>query len=167
MTVLDRLNGLPRAAAIEELLQVCHSARWAAAVADARPYAEVSSVQLVADDVWQRLDAADWLEALAGHPRIGERGGSSPELSRREQAGMIDADAEIVAAIAAGNREYEHRFGHVFLICAAGRSPQEILTNLRSRLGNDPETELRIAADQHRRITRLRLETALSSQSMT
>lgn len=157
MTTLDRFNVLPQAEAVEELLTVCHSARWATAVADGRPFADVPSVQRVADDVWQSLDPSDWLEALAGHPRIGERGGSSQTSSEREQAGMADADAEVRAALAEGNRDYEQRFSHVFLISAAGRGPEDILANLRSRLGNDATTELRVAADEHRRITRLRL----------
>jgi OHCU decarboxylase len=156
------LNSLSRAGAVEALLIVCHSRRWADAVADARPFADVASAQRVADDTWLALDPADWRIALRGHPRIGEQGGSSKDFSRQEQAGMSAADADIRAAIEAANCEYERRFSHVFLISAAGRTPQQILDNLRSRLGNDAQTELRVAAEQHRRITRLRLAKLLA-----
>jgi OHCU decarboxylase len=78
-----------------------------------------------------------------------------------EQAGVSRADADVQAALVAGNREYEDRFGHIFLISAANRSAEEILANLRSRLDNDPDTEVKLAAEQHRRITRLRLERLL------
>ena len=131
-------------------------------MADGRPYPDVESVQRSADEVCRRMDPADWREALDGHPRIGEQGGMSAGFSRQEQAGMSGASEEVRAAIAAGNRDYEDRFGHVFLISAAGRTPEEILHALRLRLGNDPDAELRIAAEEHRRITRLRLAKLLA-----
>ena len=113
---------------------------------------------------WSRREqagvgAADWLEAFKAHPRIGEggSGGRSADWSRQEQAGVGGA-AEVRERLAAGNAEYERRFGHVFLISAAGRDAAEILDALQARLGNDPGTELRVAAGEHRRITRLRLE---------
>jgi OHCU decarboxylase len=152
------LNGLPEKAAVAELLAVCHSRRWAARVAAGRPYADVATLQKAADEVWTELDPADWLEALEAHPRIGERGGSSENWSEQEQAGVGGAEEEVRQAIDRGNAEYEERFGHVFLISAEGRSAGEILANLRARLGNDPDTELRAAAEEHRRITRLRIE---------
>lgn len=156
---LSDFNGRPPAAAVEQLLTVCHSARWARAIVDSRPYPDLPALQSAAESVWQQqMEPADWREALDGHPRIGESGGSSAAFSRQEQAGMSGADDALRAAIADGNEVYERRFGHVFLIAAAGRSPAEILANLRSRLGNDPEEELRVAADEHRRITTLRLQ---------
>jgi OHCU decarboxylase len=130
-------------------------------MADSRPFADKDQLQRTADEVWLGLGPDDWLEALAGHPRIGERPGAAQEHSRREQAGMDQATDTTRAAIAAGNRQYEERFGHIFLIAAAGRSSQEILGELTRRLGNGPEEELRVAADEHRRITRLRLERML------
>jgi OHCU decarboxylase len=155
-------NRLGRPVAVSALLTACHSQRWAEAVADARPYADLDSLQRTADEVWLRLDPTDWREALDGHPRIGEQGGTSADFSRQEQAGMSGATDEVRAAIVAGNRSYEDRFGHVFLISAAGRTPTEILNALRCRLDNDPDTELRTAAEEHRRITRLRLAKLLA-----
>jgi OHCU decarboxylase len=107
--------------------------------------------------VWLGLGPEDWLEAFAAHPRIGEAGGASADWSRQEQAG-VGGDTDVQERLARGNADYEARFGHVFLISAAGRDAPEILAALTERLGNDPATELRVAAEEHRRITRLRLE---------
>ena len=174
MSGLDRWNELPEEEAAAELLAVCHSRRWAEAVAAGRPYADLAALQAAADEVWTGLDPDDWLEAFAAHPRIGEggsggppgwspgksggSGGRSAEWSRQEQSGVGGASQDVQEALARGNAEYEERFGHVFLIAAAGRSAGEVLAELQARLGNDPATELRVAAGEHRRITRLRLE---------
>ena len=158
---LGWFNGLPDDQAVEELLAVCHSRRWAARVAAGRPYPDLATLQRTADEVWAALEPGDWLEAFAAHPRIGERGGASAAWSSKEQAGVGAAGQDVRAAIASGNAEYERRFDHVFLISAEGRGAEEILANLRARLGNDPDTELRVAAGEHRRITRLRLERLL------
>jgi len=104
----------------------------------------------------------DWMAALAAHPRIGEKGGHAPESSEREQGGVHSAAAETVAALADGNRRYEERFSHVFLISAAGRTADEILAALRERLRNDPATEVAVAASELRKIARLRLERMLT-----
>jgi OHCU decarboxylase len=151
-------NELTDQAAADALLRVCHSRRWARQVALQRPYASVQHLQAVADEVWMRLTPDDWREALDAHPRIGERGGASAEWSVQEQSAAGTADDEVRDAIARGNRTYEERFGHVFLISAQGRSTEEILANFRDRLGNDPAAEVRVAAEEHRRITRLRIE---------
>ena len=158
MDGLERFNELPEAGAVAELLAVCHSGRWAERVAAGRPYADLAALQARADEVWMALGPDDWREAFKAHPRIGESGGGSEEWSRQEQAGVGGAGADVRERLAAGNAEYERRFGHVFLISAAGRDAGELLAALQDRLGNDPETELRVAAGEHRRITRLRLE---------
>ncbi len=158
MRGLDRFNRLSDEEAAGELLAVCHSRRWAKEVAAGRPYPDVAALQRAADEVWLGLSPEDWREAFEAHPRIGEGGGASADWSRQEQAGVGDADQDTQAAIARGNAAYEARFGHVFLISAAGRDASEILAALTERLGNDPDTELRVAAEEHRRITRLRLE---------
>ena len=158
---LGWFNDLPDDQAVDELLAVCHSRRWATRVAARRPYPDLAALQRTADEVWTGLEPGDWLEAFAAHPRIGERGGGSANWSGKEQAGVGPAGQDVQAAIASGNAAYEQRFGHVFLISAEGRGAEEILANLRARLGNGPDTELRVAADEHRRINRLRLERLL------
>ena len=157
LSPLDRFNQLSDEEAAAELLAVCHSRRWAKEVAAGRPYADLAALQRAADEVWLGLGPEDWLEAFAAHPRIGEAGGASADWSRREQAGVGGA-TDVQERLARGNADYEARFGHVFLISAAGRDAPEILAALTERLGNDPATELRVAAEEHRRITRLRLE---------
>ena len=157
LSPLDRFNQLSDEEAAAELLAVCHSRRWAKEVAAGRPYADLDALEAAADEVWLGLGPEDWLEAFAAHPRIGEGGGVSADWSRQEQAGLGGA-SDVRERLARGNAEYEARFGHVFLISAAGRDADEILAALTERLGNDPATELRVAAEEHRRITRLRLE---------
>jgi 2-oxo-4-hydroxy-4-carboxy-5-ureidoimidazoline decarboxylase len=133
-------------------------------MAAGRPYADADALLGESDRAVRALGRDDLAEALAGHPRIGERAaGFSTEAawSRQEQAGAGDAGAETQAALQAGNRTYEERFGHVFLISASGRSAEEMLAALRDRLGNDPDTEWGVVAEELRKINRLRLERLL------
>jgi allantoicase len=140
----------------ERVLACCGSRAWASRLRAARPFATFDALLQTADDVWAGLPADDLREAFAAHPRIGERSGSA--WARGEQAGAAGASEEIVRALEAGNREYEERFGHVFVINATGKSAEEMLEALRERLGNDPDAELTEAAEQQRQITRIRLE---------
>lgn len=156
---LDGLNRLPAAEAVAALLACCASRRWAATVAAGRPYPTPEALYDGAERAWWSLDEADWHEAFAAHPRIGER--PADASARREQAGISGAPAETLAALGSGNRFYEERFARIFLICASGRTADEMLASLQERLGNDPETELRTAAREQAKITRLRLERLL------
>ncbi len=139
----------------------CASSRWAREVAQARPYRDLDDLLDAADAAWWKLAPADWLKAFAAHPRIGDKGGHQPESSDREQKGVMAAESETREAIAEANRSYEARFGHVFLISAAGKSSADVLAALRGRMGNEPKMELRVAAGEQARITRLRLERML------
>jgi OHCU decarboxylase len=112
-----------------------------------------------ADDVWWSLEGGDWLEAFAAHPRIGERAAG---WAGEEQSGVRGADDEVLGRLNSLNHDYERKFGHVFLIFATGKSAAEILAELERRLANDPATELRIAAGEQAKITRLRLQKALA-----
>lgn len=141
----------------ERLFSCFASRKWAQLVAEEWPYPDLESLLGAADRAWAQLEPSDWAEALAGHPRIGERGGSSPAASEREQSGVRVAAGRTLDALAAENRLYEARFGHVFLIAAAGKSAEEIIDALRERMENDPVTEARVAAEEHRKIARLRL----------
>jgi 2-oxo-4-hydroxy-4-carboxy-5-ureidoimidazoline decarboxylase len=133
----------------EDLLFAClASRRWARAVAaGAAP-----------DAAMDELSDAEWLQAMKAHPRIGERGGDDPAASAREQRRALEASPETLAELAAENRRYEERFGHVFLIFASGRSGNEILSELRRRMSNDPQTELQEAKRELRKIALLRVE---------
>lgn len=158
---LPSFNALPHDAAAEELFACCSSRRWAAAVAGLRPYRDLDHLLAEADEAWRALDEDTWLEAIEAHPRIGERAagdGAHARWSAAEQADAQSAEQAVRDAIARLNVAYEERFEHVFLISAAGRRGEEILAELRRRLRNDPATELRIAAEEQAKITRLRLE---------
>jgi 2-oxo-4-hydroxy-4-carboxy-5-ureidoimidazoline decarboxylase len=154
-------NALPVAAAERELRACNAAARFAREVAAGRPYPDEAAVADTARRVSESLDWAEVGEALAAHPRIGERAaGDSAEAasSRREQASVGDATAAVRAELAAGNRAYEERFGHVFLIRAAGRTPEEMLAELRRRLRQDPAAERAEVTRQLAEITRLRVQ---------
>lgn len=127
-------------------------------MADGRPYPDPGALLAAAERAWSELEPADWDEALAGHPRIGERGGTSPAASEREQRGMRSAPVSTLDQLAEENRLYEARFGHVFLIAAAGKDAEEILAALRERMSNDPVTEALVAVAEHRKIARQRLQ---------
>ncbi len=152
----ERLNALGEDAARAALARCCAARRWVSAMLAARPFASDAALFDVADRVWWGLGREDWLEAFAGHPRIGEQ--ADDAWAQREQAGVSGAAQATRAALAEGNGTYERRFGHVFLICATGKSGDDMLRALQARLANDPATELRIAAAEQAKITRLRLE---------
>jgi allantoicase len=138
-----------------ELRKVCASARWIEAMAAARPFASWDEMLGAANRIWFALDASDWLEAFAGHPRIGEK---KPGWSAQEQSGTAAASAETMHALAEGNRAYEEKFGFVYLVCATGRGAEDMLANLHDRIRNDRDTELRNAANEQSKIIALRLE---------
>jgi allantoicase len=158
------LNSVPAAQAGQLLASCCASRAWVERMAAGRPYADLDALLEASDRAIRELGRDDLAEALSGHPRIGQRAaGASTEAtwSRQEQASVADADAEVRAALVEGNRAYEQRFGHVFLVRASGRSARELLAALRQRLGNDPDTEWGVVAEELGEITRLRLERLL------
>jgi len=146
---------------VRPLLTTCLAVpRWVDAVLAGRPYADVEAL-LTASDAATPLLPAEIHEAMAAHPRIGEKtagSGTGASWSRSEQSGVDGSTAE---KFQAANVEYEQRFGHVFLVCASGRSGEELLANLRDRLGNDPRDELVIAGQELAKIAKLRLEKAV------
>ncbi|MDQ3804587.1 MAG: 2-oxo-4-hydroxy-4-carboxy-5-ureidoimidazoline decarboxylase [Acidobacteriota bacterium] len=164
---LTRLNSLPPREARAELLKCCGSSRWAEGVAARRPFRNIDELLEAADRVWWELTPEDWLEAFRGHPKIGGRGAAAEvseearRWSEREQSGARDASAEVAAALAEGNRAYEEKFGFIFIVCAAGKSAAEMLSLLDARLNNERDAELRLAAEEQRQITRLRLRRLL------
>jgi 2-oxo-4-hydroxy-4-carboxy-5-ureidoimidazoline decarboxylase len=157
---IGQFNALPEGDA-RALLKSCLAVpRWVDAVVDQRPYPDAAALLTAADLHASELSVAVVDAALARHPRIGERAGEDhdAEFSRREQAGVVPADRPALDELVAANREYEARFGRVFLIRAAGRSAAEILTQLRRRLHNEPADEAAEVATQLREIALLRLE---------
>lgn len=165
MSRLDDFNDEPADQAVQAL-RACNAApRFAAELVAARPYPDADALVARAEEVARALPWDEVSMALAAHPRIGDRPeGSSAEAeaSRREQSSMSDADAATRAALVDGNHAYEERFGHVFLVRAAGRSPDEMLAELRRRLENDAESEQREATEQLAQITALRVRDLVS-----
>lgn len=158
------LNELDSDEAAAALARCCGAARWVEQMTALRPFASREALFDAAERVWNALSVEDQLEAFAHHPRIGARPGelerrfaSTAALSGREQAGVASASTPVIAALREGNVAYEERFGFVFLVCATGKSADEMLALLRERLTHDRATELRIAAAEHAKITRLRL----------
>jgi OHCU decarboxylase len=159
-TTLRDLNALPAHAAGPLFAACCGAPGWVSTMVARRPFVSLDAMLRVADEAYARLSDDQWLAAFAHHPRIGEQ---------RAAATVSDAaqrwsEGEQRAASAGDpQRLYELRFGYIFIICASGRSAPQILDALRSRLRNDPDTELRVAADEQRKITRLRLEKLVGS----
>jgi len=164
---LGRFNALPRQRAVRTLLDCCGSRKWGQQMAERRPFANESELFETASKTWSDLDREDWLEAFHHHPPIGEnrakakQSSTASHWSTKEQSSAQKAEPRVLEALAEQNRAYAEKFGYVFLICAAGKSSEEILHALQQRLPNDPDTELRIAVEEQRKITRLRLEKLL------
>src|SRR5687767_4179737 len=166
---INRINELSPHQAEAEFLKCCGSTSWAKAMSDARPFSDANQLSAKADELWRNLDEEDWLEAFRAHPKIGEKkaaaaqSGEAQRWSAQEQSESERAAAETKSALAEGNREYERRFGFIFIICATGKSAEEILATLNGRLNNDPTNELRMAAEEQRKITQLRLQKLLEN----
>ena len=161
----ESLQALPPAEAQEEFLKCCGSVRWAQAMVQLRRYATtVGGLILFGHEMWSTLEREDWLEAFRSHPKIGEKkaaaevSSQSTQWSGQEQAGVQAAEQETLHELARLNREYEEKFGFIFIVCATGKSAGEMLDILRERLRNDVETELPIAAAEQAKITELRLK---------
>ncbi len=164
---LQTLNDAGEAEAARLLAQCCSSQSWISRLVSARPFVSVSDLSTAADAVWAELAETDFLEAFEGHPKIGDvnslkqKYADSKQLAAGEQAAVDTASGEVVAALAAGNTDYENKFGFIFIVCASGKSASEMLGLLRARLPNTREQELLNAAEEQRRIFQLRLEKML------
>ena len=145
------------------LTRACGSTRWTERMLARRPFGSREALLSAARAEWDSLTSADWREAFSHHPKIGDRATlrqrfpATHELSSREQAGVDSAPDAVLDALAEGNRRYEHTFGYIFIVCASGLRAEEMLAMLTDRLGNDPDREIQIAADEQAKITALRL----------
>jgi allantoicase len=166
---LERFNRQPRQRVLRALLDCCGSRNWAQEVASNRPFTSEAELFAFADKTWAALPREDWLEAFLHHPPIGgtkakaRQSAAASRWSAKEQSFAQKAAPEVLQDLATQNRAYTDKFGYVFLICATGKSSEEIMNALRQRLPNEPAAELRIAAEEQRKITRLRLEKLLES----
>jgi OHCU decarboxylase len=163
-----RFNSLPAINAQANFLECCGSNEWARRMTERRPFTDVNDLKHTADRIWWSLRPEDWLEAFRHHPRIGERRPQkqtttvAQEWSEQEQSRVRSAAKETLEALAELNRRYQEKFGYIFIVCAAGKSSDEMLSMLRERLGNDEQKELQVAATEQAKITQLRLEKLLN-----
>ena len=158
-----RIDSAPEREARELLQTCCGASRWIDRMVTRRPFGTRDVALGAARDEWFALSRKDWIEAFNHHPRIGDRDAlrnkfaATRTLSEREQAGVSGASEAVLDALLEGNREYESRFGYIFIVCATGKTAEEMLDLLHARLDNDRETEIRIAAEEHAKICALRL----------
>ena len=168
-SILAAWNHLDAANAAKAILPCNGSQAWAESMAELRPFETAFALTCTADIVWRSLSAAEWQQAFDSHPRIGEhkaKAATAQSLawsSAEQSAAQLTDDTQ--AALAAANREYEAKFGRIFLVCASGKTASEMLAVLRSRLNNDATNELREAVEQQRQITQIRLRKWLAAPS--
>jgi 2-oxo-4-hydroxy-4-carboxy-5-ureidoimidazoline decarboxylase len=161
---LDQVNSWTKGEAQAAFLRCCGASRWAAQMAACRPFVREQDLFDEAERIWQELNCDDWLEAFAAHPRIGDldalrlKFANTTAWTTAEQAGMAGAADAVLLALAEGNGAYEAKFGYIFIVCATGKTAEEMLALLQERLQNDPERELLIAVGEQAKITRLRLQ---------
>lgn len=160
---IDGFNRLSERQRMHALYEVCSSPIWARRVLAGGPFRDDDALLDRADRVLAELPDAELDAALDGHPRIGAKADNAS--SAREQARVADAEDSVKAALAQKNREYEDRFGYVYLVCASGRTAEELLAILTERLDNDPDTERRVMRSELGKINRLRLERLLSKET--
>ncbi|MEP6568762.1 MAG: 2-oxo-4-hydroxy-4-carboxy-5-ureidoimidazoline decarboxylase [Acidobacteriota bacterium] len=159
---------MPAGNAEAEFLKCCGSNNWAQQMVAAGPHSNVNELFAAADHIWWSLEPNDWFEAFHSHPKIGEKKAAAKttaeaqQWSEDEQSGIRDSAQQTLDTLAELNREYEEKFGYIFIVCASGKSSEEMLAILRERLGSDPDDELRVAAAEQAKITQLRLRKLLT-----
>lgn len=164
---LEQLNQAAPDAAQTDFLSCCGSQNWARKMTDARPFADVAALMLKAEQIWQNLDAQDWLEAFATHPKIGAKkavshqSAQAAKWSNAEQSGTQTAADSVRDELDKVNHLYEEKFGFIFIACATGKTAEEMLELCRERLNNDADSEIRIAAVEQKKITEIRLKKLL------
>ena len=165
-------DALPDHEAAMLLQSCCGATAWVQAMVAHRPFRTLQRVIDEAATIWWSLTPDDWREAFDHHPRIGERSSAAPQSktaqawSAAEQGGASTAGDDTRQALADVNREYERKFGHIYLVCATSKTAEELLAILRDRLRNDPVAETHVAAGEQAKITRLRLEKLFSTTSI-
>lgn len=164
---IEKINNATAEQAHRMFLQCCTSERWIESMVASRPYASVEALYWLADKYWRKLEEADYLQAFEGHPKIGdvnslkEKYRHTKVLAAGEQSAVDGASDEVIHSLADGNRAYEERFGFIFIICATGKSAEQMLALLEARLPNNRDTELRNAAEEQRKIFHIRLNKLL------
>ena len=166
---IDEFNALPAPQATDAMLRCCGAAKWAGKVVSRRPYKSFDDLLIAADEAFAELEPGDWLEAFSHHPRIGDleslraKFATTAGWASGEQSGVSMVREMTLAVLAEGNRAYEEKFGYIFIVCATGKSADEMLDLLERRLPNEPEDEIQTAAAEQMKITHLRLHKLFSA----
>ncbi|WP_240725098.1 2-oxo-4-hydroxy-4-carboxy-5-ureidoimidazoline decarboxylase [Mangrovimicrobium sediminis] len=162
---LAEFNSAVDTVAVDALVGCCHCWRWAREVAAQRPFADLAALHDCAAQVWETMGEAEWLEAFAGHPRIGDLSVLRDKYSTasREQGQVAAADEAVLQELMQLNRDYEARHGFIFIVCASGKSAAEMRDLLRERLPHSTQEELRTGAAEQAKITALRLDRAFAT----
>jgi 2-oxo-4-hydroxy-4-carboxy-5-ureidoimidazoline decarboxylase len=161
---IEELNNLSIDQAREEFFKCCGSTKWAEQLANKRPFKNKEELINISDSIWSACSEQDGLEAFTHHPKIGDlkslekKFASTKEWAGGEQSGVNTATQDTLIALAKGNEAYEKKFGYIFIVCATGKTANEMLTLLNVRLKNDAATELKIAMNEQNKITHIRLE---------
>ena len=164
---LHELNTLNKQQLIAELMKCCGSSAWVYRMLPYIPADDMIELLEDAEEQWWQCSESDWKEAFAHHPKIGDvesltkNFASTAQWASGEQSAVNVASKETIEALAEGNRLYEEKFGYIFIVCATRKSAEEMLEILQSRLKNNPEEEIHIAADEQNKITKLRIEKLL------
>jgi len=165
---IEDLNMLHEAGLKEKLQQCCGSSRWIYSMVQSRPFQHANDLLAKADLAWSDTSEKDWLEAFSHHPKIGDlksietKFASTKSFAKDEQGSVTTAMQEVLKQLAQGNALYEKKFGFIFIVCATGKSAEEMLHLLNDRLSNDRDAELKIAAAEQLKITKLRLQKLIS-----
>lgn len=166
---IEQLNTIAMQEAVNVFRQSCGSLRWANAMQERRPFRDMHHLVAVADEVWNTLSHDDWKEAFSHHPKIGDiidlrkRFPATAQLSEGEQSGLALTTEKVLKALAEGNNLYEAKFGYIFIVCATGKTAEEMLEIMHKRLNNIASEEIRIAAGEQAKITSLRLNKTFST----
>ncbi len=164
---LDQLNRLNEEEATATFTQCCASSGWVERMVIDRPFESLAEMLEISDRIWEECDVDDYLEAFEGHPRIGDveslakKYAGTKAWAGGEQKGVEGADPQVIQRLADGNKSYEEKFGHIFIVCATGKSAAEMLALLEARMANDPEHEITVATEEQNKITRIRLKKLL------
>jgi 2-oxo-4-hydroxy-4-carboxy-5-ureidoimidazoline decarboxylase len=168
---VEELDRLPTDQTQQALERCCGARAWVERMCAARPFGSRDALFAAAERIWRSLSASEWREAFAHHPRIGDvdslrkRFASTAGWAAAEQSGAAAASEATLSALAEGNRAYEEKFGYIFIVCATGKSADQMLALLEARLPNDPEREIENAAEEQMKITRIRIEKLLGGAS--
>ncbi len=164
---LEEFNQLSKAVASKELEKCCGASKWVNLLVEKRPFLSIEELKMASDECWQQCDTKYYLEAFSHHHKIGDRSSleqkfaSTHKWASSEQSSVLDANTNIIDQLAKGNEAYEHKFGFIFIVCATGKSAEEMLDLLTQRLTNAPEKEIQIAAAEQQKITHIRINKLL------